>query len=118
MTSHTPRDTPEMNSLLERKVREIKQRVSCMLLSAPLGTPPTILVDGLEDGSPAPAVVHANTHFSRLRDPIRVRPRSPTRPEAAAHMGLQSLRAEAAGISPKGSRLQSTQRFSGWRIIL
>jgi hypothetical protein len=34
--------------------------------AAPLGTPPTILVDDLEDGNPAPAV-HANTHLSRLR---------------------------------------------------
>jgi transposase InsO family protein len=38
-TSHTPRDTPEMNSLLERKVREIKQRVSCMLLHSGLPLP-------------------------------------------------------------------------------
>jgi hypothetical protein len=52
-TSHTPRDTTEMKSLLERKVREIKQRVSCMLLHS--GLPFTTLVDGLEDGNPAPA---------------------------------------------------------------
>jgi hypothetical protein len=38
-TSHTPRDTPEMNSLLERKVLEIKQRVTCMLLHSTLPLP-------------------------------------------------------------------------------
>jgi hypothetical protein len=31
-TSHTPRDTPEMNSLLKRKVRDLKERVMSMLL--------------------------------------------------------------------------------------
>jgi hypothetical protein len=38
-TSHTPSDTPEMNSLLERKVRKIKQRVTCMLLHSTLPLP-------------------------------------------------------------------------------
>ena len=31
-TSHTPRDTPEMNSIVERKVKDLKQRALCMLL--------------------------------------------------------------------------------------
>jgi hypothetical protein len=31
-TSHTPRDTPEMNSLLERKVQDLKERVMSILL--------------------------------------------------------------------------------------
>jgi hypothetical protein len=35
-TSHTPRDTPEMNSLLERKVRDLKERVMSMLLHSTL----------------------------------------------------------------------------------
>jgi hypothetical protein len=97
---------------LSPRTEGTRDKTARLMHAAPLGTPPAILVDGLEDGNLAPAV-HASTHFSRLRDSIRVRPRSPTRPEAAAHMGIQSLRAEAAGISPKGSRLQSTQRLSG-----
>jgi hypothetical protein len=35
-TSHTPCDTPEMNSLLERKVRDLKERVMSMLLHSTL----------------------------------------------------------------------------------
>jgi hypothetical protein len=35
-TSHTPRDTPEMNSLLERKVRDLKEPVMSMLLHSTL----------------------------------------------------------------------------------
>jgi hypothetical protein len=35
-TSHTPRDTPEINSLLERKVRDLKERVMSMLLHSTL----------------------------------------------------------------------------------
>jgi hypothetical protein len=31
-TSHSPRDTPEMNSIAERKIKEVKQRCSCMLI--------------------------------------------------------------------------------------
>jgi hypothetical protein len=31
-TSHTPCDTPEMNSLLERKVQDLKERVMSILL--------------------------------------------------------------------------------------
>jgi transposase InsO family protein len=61
-TSHTPRDTPEMNSLLERKVREIKQRVSCMLLHSGLPLPFWWMAwKTATQLNPAPAV-HANTH--------------------------------------------------------
>ena len=38
-TSHTPRDTPEMNSIVERKVKDLKQRALCMLLYSTLPVP-------------------------------------------------------------------------------
>ena len=31
-TSHTPRDTPEMNSISERRTRTIKEKTLCLLL--------------------------------------------------------------------------------------
>jgi len=31
-TSHSPRDTPQMNSVCERWVRSLKERVQCLLL--------------------------------------------------------------------------------------
>ena len=38
-TSHTPRNTPEMNSIVERKVKDLKQRALCMLLHSTLPVP-------------------------------------------------------------------------------
>ena len=38
-TSHTPRDTPEMNSTVERRVRDIKERTLSMLLHSGLPVP-------------------------------------------------------------------------------
>jgi hypothetical protein len=35
-TSHSPRDTPEMNSLTERKIKDVKQRTLSMLLQSGL----------------------------------------------------------------------------------
>ena len=35
-TSHSPRDTPEMNSVTERWVRSLKEKVLCMLLRSSL----------------------------------------------------------------------------------
>ena len=35
-TSHSPRDTPEMNSISERRTRTIKEKTLCMLLRASL----------------------------------------------------------------------------------
>jgi hypothetical protein len=35
-TSHSPRDTPEMNSVTERWVRTLKEKVLCMLLRSSL----------------------------------------------------------------------------------
>ena len=35
-TSHSPRDTPEMNSVTERWVRSLKEKVMCMLLRSSL----------------------------------------------------------------------------------
>ena len=38
-TSHTPRDTPEMNSTVERRLRDIKERTLSMLLHSGLPVP-------------------------------------------------------------------------------
>ena len=35
-TSHSPRDTPQMNSITERWVRSLKEKVLCMLLRSSL----------------------------------------------------------------------------------
>ena len=35
-TSHSPRDTPQMNSITERWVRSLKEKVLCMLLPSSL----------------------------------------------------------------------------------
>ena len=35
-TSYSPRDTPEMNSITERWVRSLKEKVICMLLRSSL----------------------------------------------------------------------------------
>ena len=109
-TSHTPRDTPEMNSIVERKVKDLKRRAPCMLLYSTLPVPfwwlsvrASCFITHPHNGG----IPHA------LREPPTHRPQS----QAAPNMGVPGLRTKSPGRDEEGIRRASVCQDPGriWR---